>query len=61
MNWKLIYPVTLTDGSATGRYRFGEKIELKGLPRVSRADVADLLLKLISDTRSIRRDLLVSN
>ncbi len=61
VDWTLVYPVTLTDGPATGRYRFGESMKLKGLPRVSRADVADLLLKLASDARSVRCDLLVSS
>ncbi len=59
--WTLLYPVSLTNGPATGRYRFGEDIELKGHPKVSRADVADLLLKLISDDRSIHREILVSS
>jgi putative NADH-flavin reductase len=61
MAWTLLYPVILTDGPLTGRYRFGEDIKLRGLPKVSRADVADLILKLASEAPSVNRELFVSN
>lgn len=61
IDWTLLYPVILTDGSVTGRYRFGEHIVLRGFPKISRADVADLILKLIADEKSISRELFVSS
>jgi putative NADH-flavin reductase len=60
VNWTLLYPSILTDGPLTRRYRFGESIKLSGVPKVSRADVADLILKLIPDKQSIHRELFVS-
>jgi putative NADH-flavin reductase len=42
--WTLVYPVMLTNGARTGRYRHGERLELRGVPTVSRADVADFIL-----------------
>jgi hypothetical protein len=34
-----------TDGPRTGRYRAGEVLELRGMPKIARADVADFLLR----------------
>lgn len=45
LDWTLVYPVMLTNGPHTGAYRVGEHLGLKGLPRVSRADVADFMLR----------------
>lgn len=42
--WTLVYPVMLTHRARTGRYRHGERLELHGVPTVSRADVADFIL-----------------
>jgi putative NADH-flavin reductase len=45
LDWTLVYPVALTNGPRTGRYRVGERLELHGiLPRISRADVAGFIL-----------------
>jgi putative NADH-flavin reductase len=61
IDWTLIYPTLLTDGPRTGKYRVGEHLELRGLPKVSRADVADLSLKLLADSESVHRELVVSS
>lgn len=61
IDWTLIYPTILTDGPKTGKYRVGEHLQLNGLPKVSRADVADLSLKLLADSESVHRDLVVSS
>jgi putative NADH-flavin reductase len=46
--WMVIRPMILTDGERTGQYR----VALEGLPeggtRISRADVADFMLKQVS-------------
>jgi putative NADH-flavin reductase len=60
IDWTLVYPTMLTDGPRTGQYRVGEHLELSGFPKVSRADVADLILKLLADGESVHRDLVVS-
>jgi putative NADH-flavin reductase len=61
IDWTLIYPTILTDGPRTGEYRVGEHLELSGFPKVSRADVADVILKLLTDSESVHRDLVVSS
>lgn len=60
LDWTLVHPVTLTDGPRTGRYRVGERLQLSGVPRISRADVADFLLKQIDDRTYVRKSVLVS-
>lgn len=44
LDWTFVYPVLLTDGPLTLRYRAGERLRLRGLPRISRADVARFIL-----------------
>jgi putative NADH-flavin reductase len=60
LDWTIAYPVGLTDGPRTGRYRTGERLSIKGLPRMSRADVADFLLKQVEDRSYIRKGVLVA-
>ncbi len=60
LDWTLVYPVTLTNGPRTGRYRAGERLTLRGFPTISRADVADFLLTQVEDRRYIRKGVLVS-
>lgn len=54
--WTIVRPTGLTDGPATGRYRVG--LDGRPLPkgnRISRADVAALLLKSLSVDTYLRR------
>ncbi|MGH8767187.1 MAG: NAD(P)-dependent oxidoreductase [Burkholderiales bacterium] len=44
LDWTFVYPVLLTDGPMTGAYRVGDRLELHGLPKISRADVAHFIL-----------------
>jgi putative NADH-flavin reductase len=60
LDWTVVYPVALTKGPRTGRYRVGERLTLKGLPTISRADVADFLLSQVDDRRYIRKGVLIS-
>jgi len=57
----LVYPVTLTNGPKTGRYRVGEHLALHGVPRVSRADVAHFILTQIGDRAYFRKGVLISS
>ena len=59
LDWTLVYPVTLTDGARTSRYRAGEHLGLRGFPTVSRADVAEFLLKQVEDATYLRRRVLI--
>lgn len=61
LDWTLVYPVTLTDGPHTGRYRVGERLTLRGFPRVPRADVADFLLAQMDDHTYSRRGVLITS
>lgn len=45
LDWTFAYPTLLTNGPRTGKYRAGEHLELAGMPKISRADVADFVLK----------------
>lgn len=45
----LVYPVTLTSRPFTGAYRVDERFDFKGMPRISRADVAHFMLSQLND------------
>ncbi|HEX5093568.1 MAG TPA: NAD(P)H-binding protein [Burkholderiales bacterium] len=49
LDWTFLYPTLLTDGPRSGRYRAAERLALRGMPRISRADVADFALRILSD------------
>jgi len=52
LNWTIVRAPRLTNGRRTGAYRSGEDIRANSIiPTISRADVADFMLKqLTSDT-----------
>lgn len=49
LDWTIVRPLMLTDGERTGNYRVGEELEVKPGDNVSRADVADFMLKALDD------------
>ena len=61
LDWTLVYPTMLTSGSRTGRYRVGERLALRGLPRISRADLAAFLLTQIEDRTYVKKGVLLSD
>jgi putative NADH-flavin reductase len=61
LDWTLVYPVTLTNGARTGRYRHGERLELRGLPTVSRADVAEFMLGRLTAGDYLRKIAVVAD
>ena len=60
LEWTIVYPVTLTNGTRTGRYRVGERLALHGFPTISRADVADFILTQVEDRTYVGKGVLVS-
>lgn len=61
LDWTLVYPVALTNGPRTGKYRVGERLDLGGvLPRISRADVADFILSQLASTDYRRKVAVIS-
>lgn len=62
LDWTLIRPSAYTDGPRTGGYRYGFGSEATGLTlKVSRADVADAILRALTDRDRIGRAVSVSN
>jgi putative NADH-flavin reductase len=61
LDWTLVFPVLLSNGPRTGQYRVGEALDMSGMPRISRADVADFMLRQLSDATWIRRNVVISN
>ncbi|TQK42990.1 putative NADH-flavin reductase [Streptomyces sp. SLBN-118] len=57
----LVYPVALTNRPFTGTYRVGEHFEFRGMPRISRADVAHFMLTQVTDAAWSRRTAILTN
>jgi putative NADH-flavin reductase len=49
LDWIIVRPATLTDGLPTGNYKVGVPLSMGLNAKISRADVADFLLKQVSD------------
>jgi putative NADH-flavin reductase len=60
LDWTLVYPAGLSNGPRTGRYRVGERLKLTGFPTISRADLADFLLRQVEDRTYVRKGVLIS-
>jgi putative NADH-flavin reductase len=54
-DWIIARPGGLTDGPLTGTYRVTGPGDKVGRPSISRADVADFMLKNLTDDRYIRK------
>lgn len=61
LEWTIAYPVLLTDGPRSGRTRAGEALELRGMPKIARADVADFLLRELEARAFVRKGVVLSN
>jgi putative NADH-flavin reductase len=61
LDWTIVRPAGLTDGARTGTARVGERLKLSGFPRVSRADVAAVLLQQLDDHRFVGQGVLVAD
>jgi putative NADH-flavin reductase len=60
VDWVVAYPTLLTDGPLTGRYRVGEKLALRGMPRISRADTAHFVLSQLESRDYVRKVAVIS-
>jgi len=61
LEWTIVYPSILTNGARTSGYRHGERLELRGLPRISRADVAEFVLLQLTDPSYVRKGAIVTH
>jgi putative NADH-flavin reductase len=56
LDWTIVRCSMLTNGSFTGRYRDGEDLRSSSLlPTISRADVADFMLKQITEKKYLHK------
>jgi putative NADH-flavin reductase len=56
LKWTIVRPPKLTNGQRTGAYRSGERIAANSIiPTISRADVADFMLKHLADDTYLHR------
>jgi putative NADH-flavin reductase len=56
LTWVIVRPPMLTNGPRTGRYRAGEDVRSRTmLPRISRRDVADFMLRQLIDNNFVRQ------
>jgi uncharacterized protein YbjT (DUF2867 family) len=61
LDWTIVYPPLLTDGPLTASYRHAERLELYGMPSISRADVAHFMLDELAKRRYVRRGVILSD
>lgn len=61
LDWTLVQPSQLTDGALTERYRAGERLAIRGLPTISRADTAHFLLGQLHDPQYVRKVVLLTH
>jgi len=55
LRWTLVYPTLLTNGPRSGSYRVGERFVMKGIAKISRADVAGFMLDQLGTDEWIHR------
>lgn len=60
LEWIIIRPLILTDEQKTGQYRVGEKLDVKPGDIISRADVADFMLKQLQDDQWLHKTMVIS-
>ena len=61
LDWTIVYPAGLLDRPATGQFRAGERLALRGFPTIARADLAGFLLDQVDDVQYLRKGVLVSS
>ena len=60
LDWTIVHPVLLTNGPLTGRYRAAERLDLHGMPKISRADVAHFILAEAENRAYVRKVAVIS-
>ena len=60
LDWTLVQPAQLTDGPLTRTYRAGERLALRGMPKVSRADTAHFIIRQLDDAAYVRTTVLIA-
>lgn len=60
LSWTIVQPLMLTDGPKTGQYRADEQLDVKPGDTISRADVADFMLKAITDPGTEKKTITIA-
>lgn len=60
LDWTIVHPVMLTTGPKTTTYRSGQRLNLTGIPKISRANVAHFALAQLSDKNFPRKTAVIS-
>ena len=60
LDWTVVRPLILTDGPRTKIYRVGEKLDVNLSSNISRADVADFILKIIKGNEWVGKTVTVA-
>ena len=61
LDWVLVRPPLLTNGARRSRYRTGTDLPIKLFSSVSRADVAEFMLKQLTDDTYLRQAPTITN
>jgi putative NADH-flavin reductase len=59
LDWTIVQAAQLTNGPLTRRYRVGERLKLRGIPKISRADAAHCILSQLDHADYIGKVVLV--
>ena len=60
LDWTLVQPAQLNDGPLTRTYRSGERLHLRGMPNISRADTAHFILNHLDSGASTGKIILLA-
>lgn len=60
LNWTIVRATRLINKAATGTYRVGQDYDLPGGRQIARADVADFMLKEVTNPRYIRKAVILA-
>lgn len=60
LEWIIVRPLMLTNEVKTGSYRVGEKLDVKPGDKISRADVADFMLKKLQNDEWLQKTVTIS-
>lgn len=58
--WTIILPTGLRNGPRTGKYRVGEHLDVTTFPKINRADVADFMIRELTERKWIRKTVEIS-
>lgn len=61
LDWTIVRPPRLTDGPRTGTYRTATDRNVRGGLRLSRADLADYVLRCLTDRGPTRAAISIAN